>query len=121
MNKPKKITLVTALTGLTLILFNQLANGQLADTSNSYPYFEYSSYNLDDMTIRYPQNWVYNEYTGNIFSTDDYITVFEPSSEVSFLSNLTAVPSNVTVAIAKQRDLPFKKCHWTFILNMLKN
>lgn len=74
----------------------------------SLTYLDYSSFMLD-MSIRYPANWVYNEYTGNIFSNDDYSTVFVPSSEVSFLSNLSASPpAEVYLEIGKQRDLPYK-------------
>lgn len=102
------LALVAISLTVSLIILVGNANGQPADTSNSYPYFEYSNYNLDDMTIRYPQDWVYNEYGGSIFSTDDYTTVFVPSSEVSFLSNLTAVLPDAYVQIGKQRDLPFK-------------
>jgi hypothetical protein len=62
------------------------------------------------MSIKYPNNWVYQEYPGNTltFSNDDYSTVFVPPSEVKFLSNLTAAPADVYVSIAKQRDLPYK-------------
>jgi hypothetical protein len=71
------------------------------------PYLEYSGYSVD-MNIRYPENWVYNEYGGGIFSTDDYTTVFIPSSEVTFLRNLTASLPDAYVQIGKQRDLPYK-------------
>jgi hypothetical protein len=71
--------------------------GQTADTP---PYFDFSSYYLDT-TIRYPQDWVYNEWT-------NYTAVFSPSSEVSFLSDLSASPSDTYVKIVKQQDLPFQ-------------
>jgi hypothetical protein len=73
----------------------------------AFPYLEYSGYTVD-MNIRYPENWVYNEYGGGIFSNDDYSTVFVPSSEVSFLSNLTASFPDANIQIGKQRDLPYK-------------
>ena len=80
--------------GLLLINF---AHGQ------SYPYFEYSSYDLS-MVIRYPQNWVYDE------SAENYETAFFPSSEISFMSNnLTEEPRpNVTIVISKPGDLPYR-------------
>jgi hypothetical protein len=71
------------------------------------PYSEYSS-NFVEMNIKYPENWVYNEYGGGIFSSDDQSAVFVPSSEVSFLKNLTVSPLDAYVQIAKQRDLPYK-------------
>jgi hypothetical protein len=86
----------------------------------AFPYLEYSGYTVD-MNIRYPENWVYNEYGGGIFSNDDYSTVFVPSSEVSFLSNLTASFPDANIQIGKQRDLPYKNMPSIFISIMKKN
>src|SRR4249919_198712 len=85
---------VSLTVGLVLINF---AHGQ------SYPYFEYSSYDLS-MVIRYPQNWVYNE------SAENYATAFFPSSEISFMSNNLTEESrpNVTIVIGKRVDLPYR-------------
>ena len=69
-------------------------------------YLYYSSY-YAGLSIKYPEDWVYNEYGNYIFSTDDYTTVFVPSTEVTFQSNLTAANPDVYVQIGKQRDLPY--------------
>ena len=95
------------------IEYNHLrfGNGQTIESDNgtnttSTPtnYLQYSNSDLD-MRIKYPDNWVYTEYIPFI-PNDDIHAKFIPSSEVSFLDNLTA-STDVKVIIGKQVDLPY--------------
>jgi hypothetical protein len=112
-NDLKSTLLVVSLSIFYLVITVSIAYGQ--PTS----FLQYSS-NYLDMGIKYPNDWVYQEYTGNIFSTDDYATIFVPPSEVSFLSNSSASTPNVTVQISKQRDLPYKNMPLDLYLDYVK-
>jgi len=96
-------TVMSIVIGLSIFTAWQIAYGQ---TNNLTGTLDFSNYFLD-MNIKYPENWVYSEYN-SFLSSDDYSAVFVPSSEVSFLKNMTASPPDVYVQIAKQRDLPYK-------------
>jgi hypothetical protein len=112
-NDLKTTLLVVSLSIFYLVITISVAYSQPTSFS------QYSS-NYLDMGIKYPNDWVYQEYTGNIFSTDDYATIFVPPSEVSFLSNSSASTPNVTIQISKQRDLPYKNMPLDLYLDYVK-
>jgi hypothetical protein len=95
-----KISLATTFLSMSLIT---LISTNAIFAQNSYLQYTSSSVGQD---IKYPIDWVYNEYT-NYFSNDDLTTVFEPSSTISFNESSPSMDF-VSVTIGKQKDLPYK-------------
>jgi len=107
-----KISLGTAfLLAITLVFYLPYAFGQPA----TYLDYKGSSLGLD---IKYPMDWVYNEYT-NYFSNDDLISVFQPSSTISFNESSPSM-GFASVTIGKQKDLPYKNMPLDLYLEYLK-
>ena len=77
---------------------------------SNYNFLEYSN-GFMDMNIRYPSDWVYNEYNFG-FITDlgrDQYALFIPSSEVSLnQSNMTKSDLAAYVSIGKKQDFPYQ-------------
>jgi hypothetical protein len=109
-NKTRLIVLVVVMTVGTLISINAV----FAQNSNFLQYTG-SSVGVD---IKYPIDWVYNEYT-NYFSNDDLTTVFTPSSMVSFNESSPSMDF-ASVTIGKQKDLPYKNMPLDLYLEYVK-
>lgn len=76
----------------------------------AFDYLDYSGYGVD-MNIRYPSDWVYNEYNQGftLFGNDDKYTLFIPSSEVSLNQtyNTDSDRPAAYVSIGQKLDLPY--------------